>query len=223
MHSAGELNNFTLKLMQQLKFIAGADKPSRDQLVALSTGVNFTELGEAYIASTRPYTGHTKRFIDKLPLNFLYAGLIHLALPNAKIINLKRHPLDTCYAIYKQLFIDGYPFSYDLEELGRYFIAYHRLMEHWNKVMPGVIHTVVYEDLVADVEGESRRLLEFCGLEWQAQCLKFYASKEASTTASTVQVRQPVYQSSVAKWRRYEKQLGPLIRVLEDAEIPLDI
>jgi len=221
-HSAGELNNFTVRMMQQLKLLAGSQMPPRDQLVALSARLNFAALGKDYIDSTRPLTGHTDRFIDKLPLNFLYTGLIHLALPNAKIINLKRHPLDTCYAIYKQLFIDGYPFSYDLEELGRYFIAYYRLMEHWNKVMPGVIHTIAYEELVADVEGESRRLLGFCGLKWQAQCLKFYESKEASTTASTVQVRQPVYQSSVAKWRMYENQLAPLTSLLEAAGIALD-
>ena len=108
------------------------------------------------------------------------------------------------------------------EELGRYFAAYHGLMEHWRSVMPGVIHTVVYEDLVADVEGVSRQLLEFCGLEWQQQCLTFYQSKEASTTASTVQVRKPVYSSSVGKWRQYRQQLAPLIQVLESAGIALD-
>jgi len=221
-HSAGELNNFTVRMMKQLKTLASSQKLPRDQQVALSAGLDFAALGKNYIDSTRPLTGHTAHFIDKLPLNYLYTGLIHLALPNAKIINLKRHPLDTCYAIYKQLFIDGYPFSYDLEELGRYFIAYHRLMEHWNKVMPAVIHTLTYEELVADVEGESRRLLAFCGLEWQAQCLKYYESKEASTTASSVQVRQPVYQSSVARWRRYERQLAPLIRLLEAARIELE-
>ena len=220
--SAGELSNFTDEMMKLLGTGQVASGKSRDDMVASTARLDFVKLGEAYINSTRPLTGHTARFIDKLPLNYLYAGLIHLGLPNAKIINLQRHPLDTCYAIYKQLFVDAYPFSYQLEELGRYYVAYHQLMKHWQQVMPGVIHTVSYEKLVADVEGESRRLLEFCGLEWQSRCLRFYENKEASTTASTVQIRQPVYQSSVAKWRRYEEQLEPLIKVLQDAGIPLD-
>jgi len=220
--SAGELNNFTDQMMRQARTQWQGEKFSRDELVQRTTTLDFRKLGEAYIESTRPFTGHTKRFIDKLPLNFLYAGLIHLGLPNARIINLRRHPLDTCYAIYKQLFVDAYPFSYKLEELGHYYVAYHQLMEHWYKVMPGIIHTVTYENLVADVEGESRRLLDFCDLGWQSRCLRFYENKEASTTASTVQVRQPIYQSSVAKWKHYQQQLEPLIRVLEDAGIPLN-
>jgi hypothetical protein len=221
-YSAGELNNFTTQLMAQIGKHAERKPKDRDEAVALSTTIDFAALGRAYVGSTRPFTGHTPRFIDKLPLNFLYAGLIHLALPNAKIIELKRHPVDTCYAIYKQLFIDAYPFSYDLEELGRYFVAYRRLMAHWHEVMPRAIHTIAYEELVGDVEGETRRMLEFCDLEWQDQCLRFYESREASTTASTVQVRQPVYRSSVNKWRQYESQLVPLIAVLETAGVPLD-
>jgi hypothetical protein len=130
--------------------------------------------------------------------------------------------LDTCYAVYKQLFVDAYPFSYDLEELGRYYVAYHQLMEHWHDVTPGVVHTVEYESLVTDIEREARRLTEFCELDWQPQCLKFYENKAASTTASTVQVRQPVYQSSVGRWQDYREELAPLINVLRDAGIPLE-
>jgi Flp pilus assembly protein TadD len=221
-YSAGELNNFTAQLMAQIGKHADRKPKDRDEAVALSTSIDFAALGKAYVDSTRPFTGHTPRFIDKLPLNYLYAGLIHLALPNAKIINLKRHPMDTCYAIYKQLFVDAYPFSYKLEELGRYFAAYHRLMEHWHQVIPGVIHTVEYENLVGDVEGKTRRLLKCCELDWQPQCLKFYESREASTTASSTQVRQPVYASSVAKWRLYEEQLVPLAKVLESSGVSLD-
>jgi tetratricopeptide (TPR) repeat protein len=218
--AAGELNNFAVQMMELVRAQSANDKMDRDELVRLSAELDFKKLGEAYISSTRPFTGHTARFIDKLPLNYLYVGLIHLALPNAKVINLKRNPLDTCYAIYKQLFVDAYPFSYDLEELGRYYVAYHQLMEHWHAVLPGVIHTVGYEDLVSDIESESRRLLEFCGLDWQPQCLKFHESKDASTTASTVQVRQPVYQSSVGKWRDYEKQMQPIVKILQQAGVP---
>jgi tetratricopeptide (TPR) repeat protein len=220
--AAGELSNFTNMMMQQASGLVENKKISREELVTLTTQLNFAQLGSDYIGSTRPSTGHTLRFIDKLPLNYLYTGLIHLALPNAKIINLRRHPLDTCYAIYKQLFVDGYPFSYQLEELGRYYIAYHRLMAHWNKVMPGKIHTLNYEELVADTEGESRRLLEFCGLDWQEECLKFYESKAASTTASAAQIRKPVYKSSVAKWAHYQEQLEPLVNLLRNEGIDLD-
>jgi hypothetical protein len=120
------------------------------------------------------------------------------------------------------LFLDAYPFSYDLKELGQYYVAYHQLMEHWHTVMPGVVHTVEYEKLVADLETQARQLVGFCELDWQPECLRFYENPEASTTASTTQVRQPVYQSSVAKWRAYREQLTPLIEVLKAADIPLD-
>jgi len=217
--AAGELTNFAAQMMRMVRIPGGSEKKSRDELVGLSTKLDFRKLGEAYIDSTRPFTGHTAHFIDKLPLNYLYVGLIHLALPNAKIINLQRHPLDTCYAIYKQLFVDAYPFSYSLDELAAYYVAYHRLVEHWNSVLPGSIHTIHYEELVDDVENESRRLLDFCGLEWQPQCLKFYENKEASTTASTAQIRQPVYKSSVGKWRNYRAQLQPVVDILNQAGI----
>jgi len=210
-----------VQMMKLVKARAGNRDMARDELVRRSAELDYKKLGEAYIDSTRPFTGHTPRFIDKLPLNYLYAGLIHLALPNARIINLRRHPLDTCYAIYKQLFVDAYPFSYDLRELGQYYAAYHRLMEHWQSVLPGAVHVVEYEKLVTDLEGEARRLLKFCNLDWQLQILKFHESKDASTTASSVQVRQPVYQSSVGRWQQYRQQLAPLIEVLEAAEIPL--
>jgi hypothetical protein len=154
-----------------------------------------------------------------LPFNFLYAGLIHLALPRAKIIDVRRHPMDTCYAVYKQLFKDAYPFSYDLGELGQYYVAYDELMRHWNSVMPGVIHTLHYEAVVADLEGEARRLLAYCGLPWEDQCLRFHENARASTTASALQVRQPLYDTSVGKWRRYAQQLEGLRLQLERAGI----
>ena len=219
--AAGELNNFALQMTNLAGAKGSNEKMDRDEMIAVSAELNFKKLGEAYIKSTRPFTGHTARFIDKMPLNYLYVGLIHLALPNSKIIRLQRGPMDTCYAIYKQLFYGAYPFSYDLEELGRFYVAYHQSMEHWQSVLPGVIHTVNYEKLVGDIERESRQLLEFCDLDWQPQCLKFHESKEASTTASTVQVRQAVYQSSVGKWRNYEKQLQPIVNILDEAGISI--
>ncbi len=218
--AAGELNNFSLQMMNMVKAQAGDQPKSRDDLVGLSASLDFKALGEAYITSTRSLTGQTARFIDKMPLNYLYVGLIHLALPNAKIVVLERNPLDSCYAVYKQLFVDAYPFSYDLEELGKYFVAYHRLMQHWKSVIPSATHTISYENLVSDFEVESRQLLDYCGLDWQDQCLRFHENKAASTTASTVQVRQPVYQSSVCKWRNVEAQMQAVIKILEAAGIP---
>jgi tetratricopeptide (TPR) repeat protein len=217
--SAGELNNFSLELIRLVGRAQGPKRPSRLEFVAASAGLDFMTLGERYIRSAQPLRDGSPHFIDKLPFNFLYAGLIHLALPRAKIINLQRHPMDTCYAVYKQLFRDAYPFSYDLDELGQYYIAYHRLMQHWNAVMPGVIHTMQYETLVADIEGESRRLLAYCGLPWEDQCLQFHQNTQASTTASALQVRQPIYATSVGKWRHYAPQLEPLRARLEAAGI----
>lgn len=218
--SAGELNNFAVELMRLVRPLAEGRQVSRDDIVRLSAEIDFARLGEAYIASTRPGTGHTGRFIDKLPLNFLYTGLIHRALPKAKIVHVRRDPIDTCYAIYKQLFVDAYPFSYDLEELGKYYAAYHELMTHWHEVLPGIMHVVEYEKLVSDLEGEARKLVEFCGLEWQPECLRYYDNEAASTTASAAQIRQPVYQSSVGKWRRYERQFAPLVATLIAASVP---
>ena len=214
--SAGELNNFAMQLTAMLTASA-VGRRTRDEMVEASAELDFAALGAAYLRSTRPYTGHTPRFIDKMPLNFLYIGLIRLALPNAKIVHLQRGAMDTCYAIYKQLFVDAYPFSYTLEELARYYVAYRQLMDHWYAVLPGVVHTVHYEALVADLETESRKLLDACGLAWQPQCLRFHENREASTTASTAQVRRPIYTSSVGKWRNYQQQLQPLAEILERA------
>ena len=220
--AAGELTNFAEQMMQQVRAVGDAPPKDRDELVRRSTQLDFGALGRAYIESTRPFTGHTPRFIDKMPLNFLYVGLIQLALPHARIVSVRRHPLDTCYAIYKQLFVDAYPFSYDLTELGRYYVAYDRLMRHWERVLPGVMHTVRYEDLVDDLESEARSLVDYCGLDWQPGCLEFHTNPEASTTASTVQVRRPVYRSSVGRWKDYRRELAPLVEVLEAAGVPLE-
>ncbi len=220
--SAGELNNFSVEMLRQVKSVVGPKSVPKEQLVSLTKNIDFRALGKAYINSTVSLVGENQYFIDKLPLNYLYVGLIRLALPKAKIINLKRHPLDTCYAIYKQLFKDAYPFSYDLKELGHYYLAYQRLMDHWNTVMPGIIHTVNYEDIVHDIEGQSRQLLRYCGLPWQAQCLSYYENREASTTASATQVRKPIYTSSVGLWRKYQAQLQPLLRVLEEGGVHIE-
>lgn len=216
--SAGELHDFSSELVKEISRVNDGKPVAKGDIVAASLQVDFTRLGERYISAARQATdGSSAYVIDKLPFNFLYCGLIHRALPKAKIVHMTREPMDTCYAIYKTLFGQAYPFSYDLDELATYFIAYRKLMDHWHEVMADLILDVAYEDVVADPEKQARRLIAHCGLQWESQCLDFHTSKAASTTASAVQVRQPVYSSSVQKWRYYEEQLAPLEARLRDS------
>ena len=221
-HSSGELNNFALCMMDEVKKVATAPPKSKAELIALTRNINFKALGESYIKSTRPETSQTAHFIDKLPLNSLYIGLIHLALPKAKIIHVTRHPLDTCYSIYKQLFTNGYPFSYDLKELAHYYIEHHKMMQHWLKVLPNVIHQVAYEDVVNDLTGEAKKLISYCKLDWQSKCNDFENNAAPSTTASASQVRQKIYQKSKGQWRNYQQELLPIKQLLEQAGIDCD-
>lgn len=222
--SAGELNNFATEMMRLVHRQLGNRAPAnREQLIDETVGMDYRELGKAYLDSTRPMTGRVPRFIDKLPLNYLYAGLIHRALPNAKIIHMRRHPVAACYAVFKQPFRDAYPFSYALDDLANYYLAYDRLMVHWRECIPRSAMTEIwYEELVVDTEAEARRILEFCGLEWQPGCLEFHRRKTASTTASATQVRQPVYTTSLDMWQNYERELAPLIGILENGGIAID-
>jgi len=209
-YSAGELNNFAIQMMKQCKTIKNNLPRSRTAIVELSSQINFSNLGHEYIQSTRPMTVNKQKFIDKLPLNSLNIGLIQLALPNAKIVHVERHPLDTCYAIYKQLFTNGYPFSYDLTELANYYIAHHQLMQHWKQVIPKAIYSIRYEEIVSNFEYEAKNLINYCGLSWQQDCGLFYQNKNPAITASAAQVRQPIYNSSVNKWKCFAEQLAPL-------------
>lgn len=172
-------------------------------------------LGGEYIQRTRRYRGDRPFFTDKNPNNYVHAGLIHLILPNAKIIDARRHPLDSCLGSYKQLFAQGQPFSYDLVELGEYYLQYQRLMDHWQDVLPGRVLDVQYEEVVADLEGQVRRILAYCELPWEDGCLRFHETERAVKSASSEQVRQPIYSTSVNTWRHYETHLDPLIEVLE--------
>jgi tetratricopeptide (TPR) repeat protein len=219
--SAGELNDFSQALVHAVGRSLNTRPMSRQELVAGSARIDFEALGRDYLERTRPATGRKPHFTDKMPLNYLYCGIIRRALPNARIVHLTRHPLAVCYAIYKTLFKDGYPFSYDLEEIGRYYIAYRKLMDHWRRTMPGAIHDLSYERLVANQAEETRRLLEFCGLDWQETCLAFHHNPAATTTASATQVRRALYDSSVEQWRHYATQLDGLRRQLLAAGIEL--
>jgi tetratricopeptide (TPR) repeat protein len=186
-------------------------------LLRASLQMDFGAVGRRYLAAVHDLAGSQRYTIDKLPFNFRYAGLIHKALPKASIVHLTRDPIDTCYAVFKTLFINAYHFSYQLEELAEYFIGYRRMMDHWHAVMPGVMLEVRYEDLVADPQTQCRRLLEHCGLQWEDQVLDFHRSTKASTTASAMQVRRPIYKSSVQKWRNYTRELQPVLRRLAEA------
>ncbi len=177
------------------------------------TEIDFAALGAAYSHIARE-TGIPagKRLTDKYPSNYLYCGVISVAFPNARIIVLKRRPMDSCYALYKQLFVgDAYPYSYDLNELAQYYAAFCRLTAHWRSTVPQrQLLEVSYENLVADFQGEARRIMAFLDLPWQDEILRFYESTAPVTTASAVQVRQPIYASSIGKWRGYEAELEPL-------------
>jgi len=153
-------------------------------------------------------------FTDKLPSNFILIGMIRLLFPEAKVIHCRRDPVDTCLACYRQFFVGSLSFSFTLEEVGRYYLAYEDLMRHWADVLPGFIWDVQYEELVQDLRGVSERLLEYCGLDWEEACMRFYESKRSVQTASVVQVRQPIYNTSVEKWRNYAPYIGPLLDIL---------
>lgn len=215
--SLGELVDFPAE-MTDLALRTHAESGSTDpDLLRVSLDMDFAELGRNYLAAVRPLAGEHRFFVDKLPFNFRYCGLIHQAMPNAKILHLTRDPIDTCYAIFKTLFINAYHYAYQLDELAQFYIEYRHTMDHWHAVLPGVICDVSYEELVADPPTQCRRLLQWCGLPWQDEVLDFHQSKSASTTASAAQVRRPIYRSSVKKWRNFEQQLQPVVRRLAAA------
>jgi tetratricopeptide (TPR) repeat protein len=211
--SGGELPAFPQACIEAVQALGGATVPKLG-FVQRALEVDPRELGQRYISATRPQTGSRPRFTDKLPLNYLYAGLIRRALPRARIVALMRDPMDSCYAMYKALFTGAYPFSYDLEDLGRYHLAWQRLMQHWRSVLGDALLVIDYEALVTDQAAVTRRLLEHCGLSWQESCLAFHGRPGAVATASAAQVRRPLYRSSIGKWRHYERQLEPLARYL---------
>lgn len=216
--SLGERSDFALSLMRLADGTSG-----KIELIRRSRQLDFAALGETYCAAVAAGQGEAARLIDKTPVNFLYLGLIALALPNSTIIHVRRNAMDVCYAMYKTLFRMAYPFSYELGDLGRYYLAYHGLMEHWRRVLPGRFLDLDYEALVDDQEGVSRRLVSHCGLGWQDTCLTFERNPTPSLTASAAQARQPIYRSSVGLWKRYADQLAPLADVLRAGGIDPEV
>ncbi len=215
---AGELQNFPLQVKR------ASESASSDlldaQTLQLASHTDMWALGKAYIASTRPRTGHTPHFIDKLPLNFMYCGLIHAALPKAKIICLRRDPMDTCLSNYRQLFalqFQYYHYNYDLLDCGRYYIEFDRLIRHWQSVIPNVVYELQYETLVSQPETEAKKLLAHCNLTWEESCLSFPQSNTSVATPSATQVRQGIYRTSINRWQRYGSAMRPLHELLSKA------
>lgn len=185
------------------------------EIVATLDQSRWARIGEQYLQRTVKHRGSAPFFIDKNPNNFIFIGLLKLAIPNAKIINARRHPLDSCLGSFKQLFASGQPFSYDMTELAEYYLQYQRLMDHWHRVLPGFVLDVNYEAVVGDLENEVHRLLGFCGLPFEENCLRFHETVRAVRTASSEQVRQPIYSSSVNLWRNYEAHLEAPIHIMK--------
>lgn len=206
--SAGELQQFALAIRRAAGFSRDADS------VGAWSRADPRAIGEAYIRSVAPMRGGKLRFVDKMPRNFLYVPLIAAALPRAKIIHLTRDPLDACFASFKQLFAEAYPHSYDQEEMARHYCRYARLMGHWRTVAPGAFLDVSYEKLVANVENEARRMIDFLDMPWEDQCLRFHELETPVATASAVQVREAAHGRSVGRALKYREKLAPMRRVL---------
>lgn len=178
------------------------------------TAEDFRNMGESYIETTKIQRSKKPYFIDKMPNNFQHIGLIHSILPNAKIIDARRHPMGGCFSGFKQLFASGQTFTYNLTDIGLYYRDYIKLMDHWDEVLPDRVHRVLYEEMVSDTENQIRQLLDYCGLEFEESCLQFYETKRAIRTPSSEQVRQPIYTGGLEQWRNYEAHLAPLKEAL---------
>jgi Sulfotransferase family len=179
-------------------------------------GSDWQQLGEEYLHRTRRFRRGKAWFTDKMPNNFPSIGFILTILPEAKIIDARRHPLDSCFGSLKQHFAHGQTWSYDLQEIGEYYLEYRKLMRHWHQVLPGKILEVRYEDLVSDQQVQTRRLLDFCGLPWEEGCLSFHETERAVRTASSEQVRQPLYSSSIHHWKNFSTELQPLLEIVSE-------
>jgi tetratricopeptide (TPR) repeat protein len=202
-----------LRFVRELDHDKGGSDTYPESVSSLSVD-RLIHLGTRFIDETHIYRSGRPRFIDKMPNNFSHIGLIHLMLPMATIIDVRRHPMDTCFSAYKQHFAQGQSFTYDLEDLGRYYRSYLELMDHWDRVLPGKVFHLAYEDLVRDTEPSIRKLLAHCGLEFEPACLRFHETQRSVRTASSEQVRVPIYDSSIGHWKHFESELEPLRRSL---------
>jgi hypothetical protein len=177
----------------------------------------YVRLAEKYLHDTQVYRTGKPRFIDKMPNNFRHIGFMHLMFPNAKIIDARREPMACCFGNLKQLFARGQEFAYSIDDIARYYRTYLDLMEHWHSVLPGRVLGVLHEDVVDDLESNVRRILEFCDLPFEPACVEFHKTERSVRTASSEQVRQPIYREGLEQWKHYEAWLGPLREALGDA------
>ena len=220
--SIGESQNFGIELVNQCENALGKTPSTTEELIAAATEVDFAALGEAYFQKARPAGGDIAHFVDRQPTNFMYAGLIHLALPKAKIILAERDPVENCFVAYKTLYPGAYPYTYDLQELADYYLAYARLIEHWSNVMPGVIHRVMYKDIVQNPRKVTEDLLEYCDLSFDDACLTLYSHSKKSETHTPIRLRQEQREAALGHWRNYEVHLEPLIGALKDGGLDID-
>lgn len=219
-HSAGELHNFPSAWKRALG--GPGFEMFNPKHISKATDIDWHGLGAAYLASTKPLVGSSAFFTDKLPHNFLYLGYIATSLPNARIVCVRRNPMDTCLSNFRQLFAPESPYfdySYDLMDTGNYYILFDRLMAHWDRVFPDRILQVHYESLVAEPEKNIRKLLSHCGLPWDEACRSFENNTAPVATASAVQVRERIYSSALDRWKRYGTQMDQLKQMLTDAGI----
>jgi tetratricopeptide (TPR) repeat protein len=193
------------------------DRPRYPGVLADLKPEDFLRLGERYLASTRIYRTGKPHFIDKMPNNFRHVGLIHLMLPNARLIDARREPLACCFSNLKQLFANGQEFTYSVEDIARYYRTYLDLMQHWDEALPGRVLRVSHEDVVEDLEGNVRRILDFCGLPFEPACIEFHKTRRSVRTASSEQVRRPIFREGLDQWKHYEPWLSPLKEALGDA------
>ncbi len=215
--SVGEVGELALAVTRAANtatLATGRAASTKLGLVQRAAQADMAALGRSYWQAVRGYGVPGEYLVDKCPLNFLYLGLIAAALPSARVIHVRRHPMASGYAMYKTLFRMGYPFSYDQQDLGRYQLAYLGLMSHWRNILPGRFLDVDYEALIEDQAAETRRLLDYCGLPWEDACLSFHEDTRPTATASAAQVRQPLYRTSLERWRTHATHLAPLARVL---------
>ena len=211
-HGAGEIT-----WLPETLHVEGTDHKDFPHTVAAYTTDEYLALGRRYLERIRELAPTTTHVVDKLPDNFQHLGLIHLMFPGARIVHSMRDPMDSCFSCYSRLFIaNNLGYTYDLEAVGRYWVSYHELMQHWHAALPaGRILDVSYEAMVGDFENQARRLVDYLGLPWDDRCLGFHQNRRIVKTASVAQVRKPIYKTSVARWKPYERHLGPLLEIVQ--------
>jgi len=210
-HGAGGLESLSRVIASHVGTQNAADIPA---WIGRADGAEFERAGVEYIQAVRTRASLTQFITDKMPGNFKHIGLIKLMLPNAKVIHCQRDSRDTCFSIFKTYFTQYHGYSHHLGDLGRYYGFYSKLMEHWHSVLPGFVHDVQYEEMIADQAGQTRARLDFCSLDWDDECLAFHETERPVATASVGQVRRPIYKDFVQLWKRYESHLAPLLKNL---------